>query len=117
MEKVADLVVGGEETLCLPGRLEVLHLPLSSSRGLVRILDPVVETFVPAVLDAGYQVLRFCCKDCRGLWIAKVGGESGGNPEQLSGEDGLCLHIARNIRYQRTAQRITSAVNCRPLEG
>ena len=34
-EKVVDLVVGGEEALGMPGRLEPLHLPFSSSRRLV----------------------------------------------------------------------------------
>src|SRR3954471_5217611 len=42
VEEVVDLVVGGEEALCLPGRLEVLHLPLSSPCRLVRVLRPVV---------------------------------------------------------------------------
>jgi hypothetical protein len=51
MEEVVDLVVGGEEALRLPGRLEALHLPLPSSRRLVRILRPVVQALVPAVLD------------------------------------------------------------------
>src|SRR5215212_9156441 len=55
--KIADLVVGGEETLCLAGRLEALHLPLSSSRRLVRVFRPVVETLVPAMLDARHQLL------------------------------------------------------------
>src|SRR3712207_9534983 len=48
VEKVADLVVGGEETLRLPGRLEALHLPFSSSCRLVGILGPVVQPLVPA---------------------------------------------------------------------
>ena len=43
MEKVVDLVVGGEETLRLAGRLEALHLAFSSSRRLVRVLGSVVE--------------------------------------------------------------------------
>ena len=30
-KEVVDLVVGGEETLCLAGRFEALHLPLSSA--------------------------------------------------------------------------------------
>src|SRR4051812_40546371 len=47
MEEIADLVVGGEETLCLAGRLEALHLPLSSPCRLVRVFRPVVETLVP----------------------------------------------------------------------
>jgi hypothetical protein len=35
MEEVVDPVMGGEETLGLPGRLEPLHLPLSSACRLV----------------------------------------------------------------------------------
>ena len=38
MKEVVDLVVGGEETLCLPGRLEAFHLSFSPSGRLVRIL-------------------------------------------------------------------------------
>jgi hypothetical protein len=34
MEEVADLIVGGEKTLCLPRRLDALHLSLSPSRRL-----------------------------------------------------------------------------------
>src|SRR5918997_847251 len=56
MEEVADLVVGREEALRLPGRLEALHLPFSSPRRLVRVLRPVVQALVPAVLDTGHQV-------------------------------------------------------------
>ena len=56
MEEVVDLVMGGEETLCLPSRLEALHLPLSSSRRLVRILGPVVQALVLAVLDTGHHL-------------------------------------------------------------
>ena len=39
MEEVADPVVGGEEALCLARRLETLHLPLSPSCRLVRVLS------------------------------------------------------------------------------
>src|SRR3954453_18563518 len=52
MKEVVDLVVGGEETLCLPGRLEPLHLSLSPSGRLVRILCPVVQPFMLPMLDA-----------------------------------------------------------------
>src|SRR5215211_7860653 len=55
VEEIVDLVVGGEESLSLAGRLEALHLPLSSSRRLVRILRPVVQALVPAVLDTGHH--------------------------------------------------------------
>ena len=34
-QEVVDAVMGGEEALCLAGRLEALHQPFSPSRGLV----------------------------------------------------------------------------------
>src|SRR3954464_5661209 len=55
-EDVGDLIVGGEKPLHLPRRLEALHDPFSSSGRLVRILRPVVEAFVLAVLDAGHDL-------------------------------------------------------------
>jgi hypothetical protein len=61
MKEVVDLVMGREETLCLPGRLEALHLSFSPSRGLVRVLRPIVEPLVPAVLATGYY--RLLCRD------------------------------------------------------
>jgi hypothetical protein len=36
VEKVADLTVGGEETLCLAGRLEALHRKRSLGTRLAR---------------------------------------------------------------------------------
>ena len=42
MEEVVDLIVGGEEPLRLAGRFELLHLPLSSLRRLVRVFRSVV---------------------------------------------------------------------------
>jgi hypothetical protein len=51
MEEIADLIVGREEPLCLPRRLEALHLPFSSSCRLMRILGSIVQTLVPAVLS------------------------------------------------------------------
>ena len=56
VEEVGNLIVSGEEALSLAGRLEALHLSLASSGRLVRILRPVVETFVPPVLDRGHHV-------------------------------------------------------------
>ena len=53
MEEVGDLVVGGEETLCLPRRLEALHLSFASSGRLVRILGSVIQALVLSVLSAG----------------------------------------------------------------
>jgi hypothetical protein len=41
MEEVVDPVMGEKEALCLAGGLEELHLSLSSSGGLVRVLHPV----------------------------------------------------------------------------
>ena len=55
-EKVVDPVIGGQETLCLAGRLEPLRLPLSSSRGLVRRLRPVIQPLVLPVLDRGHHL-------------------------------------------------------------
>ena len=47
VKKVADPVVGGEETLRLADWLELLHLPFSSSRRLVRVLHPVLVRRAP----------------------------------------------------------------------
>ena len=55
-EEVVDPFVGGQEALRLPGRLEALHLPLSSSRGLVRVLCPVVQPLMLPVLDRGHHL-------------------------------------------------------------
>ena len=55
VKEVVDLIVGREETLCLPGRLEPLHLPFSSSGRLVRVLRPVVQTLVLPVLNTGHD--------------------------------------------------------------
>ncbi len=40
---LADQVMGGEETLCLPRRLESLQLSFSSSRRLGRVFGSIVE--------------------------------------------------------------------------
>ena len=52
-----DLIMGREEPLHLAGGLEPLHPPLAPSCRLVRVLGPVVQALVPAVLDPGHQVL------------------------------------------------------------
>src|SRR3954454_632288 len=57
MKEIVYLVVGGEETLCLPRRFEALHLSLASARGLMRVLRPVVETLVLPVLNAWHNLL------------------------------------------------------------
>jgi hypothetical protein len=56
-EEVVDLVVGGEEALSLPGRLEPLHLAFSSSGRLVRVFRPIVQPLVLAVLNARHDLL------------------------------------------------------------
>jgi hypothetical protein len=56
VEEVVNLVVRGEETLCLPRRLEALHLTLASSRRLVGVLGTVVEALVPAMLDTWHHL-------------------------------------------------------------
>src|SRR6266481_8188931 len=56
MKQVVDLIVGCEEALSLAGRFELLHLPLSSARRLVRILRSVVQSLVLAMLNAGHDV-------------------------------------------------------------
>jgi hypothetical protein len=57
-EHVGDLIMDGKKPLHLPGRLEPLHDPLSSSRRLMGILRPVVEAFVLSVRDAGHDLSR-----------------------------------------------------------
>ena len=56
MERVVDLIMGCEEALGLTGRFELLHLPLSSARRLVRILGSVVQSLVLPMLNAGHDV-------------------------------------------------------------
>ena len=47
-----DRAVGGEEPLGVARALAPAQPPLSLPRGLVRMLGPVVQSFVPAVLHA-----------------------------------------------------------------
>ena len=56
MKQVIDLVVRWKEPLSLAGRFELLHLPLSSARRLVRILGSIVQSLVLAMLDAGHDL-------------------------------------------------------------
>jgi hypothetical protein len=55
VEEVVDRVMGREEALRVPGRLEPHHLPFSLPGRLVRILGPVVEAPVPAMLDTRHH--------------------------------------------------------------
>jgi hypothetical protein len=50
-EVIGDGAEGGEELLGVLGGLEALEHALSSSCGPVRILRPIIEAFVPPVLD------------------------------------------------------------------
>ena len=52
MEQVGDLIMDGQETLGLAPRLEALHDPFSPPRRLMRILRPIVQALVLAMLDA-----------------------------------------------------------------
>src|SRR4051794_15771953 len=56
MKGVVDLVVGREETLCLPRRLEALHLSFSPSRWLVRVLGSVVQSFMLPMFDTRHDL-------------------------------------------------------------
>jgi len=51
MEEVVDLIASREESLRLAGRFELLHLPLSSARRLVRVFRSVVQPLVLAMLN------------------------------------------------------------------
>ena len=55
-ENVGDLVMGGKEALNLPGRLEPLHDPLSSSGRLMGVFGPVIEALVLPMLDPGHDL-------------------------------------------------------------
>src|SRR4029453_8402508 len=56
VEEIVDPVMGGEEALGLARRLEPLHLPFSPSRRLMGVFGPVVEAFMPPVLDRGHDL-------------------------------------------------------------
>ena len=51
MEEVVDLIASREESLRLAGRFELLHLPLSSARRLVRVFRSVVQPLLLAMLN------------------------------------------------------------------
>jgi hypothetical protein len=56
VEEVGDLVMGRQEALDLAWRLEPFHLPLTSSGRLVRVLGPVVGTFMLPVSDTRHDL-------------------------------------------------------------
>src|SRR5437762_5232253 len=55
-EHIGDLIMGGEEALNLPRRLEPLHDPLSSSGRLMGVFGPVIEALVLPMLDPGHDL-------------------------------------------------------------
>lgn len=55
-----NLIMGGEEMLCLAGRFETAHDFLSASGGSVRTLRSVIEALVTWVIEAGSDVLQGC---------------------------------------------------------
>jgi hypothetical protein len=62
----------------LASRFELLHLPLSPARRLVRILRSVVQSFVLAMLDTGHDLpLR------RAIAAKLVGDHDAGRPHLL----------------------------------
>ena len=88
VEMLADRGVGGEKPLCLPRRLEPLHLSFSSSRRLVRILGPIVEIAALPVLDALEGLLP-----CRAVARQLVGDDrprDEARPFQQLAEEPLC---------------------------
>src|SRR3954451_13961131 len=56
VEQVVDLIVSREEALGLTRRLEALHLPLPSSRRLMRGLGSIFQALVPPMLDRGHHL-------------------------------------------------------------
>lgn len=57
VKKIGRLIVNGQEPLRLPRRFKTLHDPLPSTRWLMGIFRPVVQTFVLAMLDLQRHVL------------------------------------------------------------
>jgi hypothetical protein len=55
-KQVVDRPVGGQEPLCLAGRLEAAPLSLLLPSGLVGDFSPIVQPLVLAVLDAGQDL-------------------------------------------------------------
>jgi hypothetical protein len=55
LKMVVDPAVGVEKTLPMASGLEPLHLPLSSSRRLVRYFGPVVEVATLSMLDTRHN--------------------------------------------------------------
>src|SRR4051794_30326937 len=94
VEEVVDLVVGGEEPLRLAGWFEPLHLPFASPCRLVRVLGPIVQALVPAVLDPRHQLLlrrriaRQLVQDTVAIQVASSGRRDGRPPCRPRGSPG-----------------------------
>ena len=52
-EVLCNGIIGGEEALGVPWRLEALHAPFPLARGLVGILRAVIQVRVLPVFDTG----------------------------------------------------------------
>ena len=55
-EVAIDHAMCREETVCLFGRLEARHLPLSPSGGSMRVLGPIVQVATAPMLDLGQEL-------------------------------------------------------------
>lgn len=55
-EQVGDRIMDGDKALQMALRLEAFHDPFSSSDWLMRIIRPVVQAFVGAMLDARHNL-------------------------------------------------------------
>src|SRR5438874_11817116 len=55
-EHIGDLIMGGEEALNLPRRLEPLHDPLSSSGRLMGVFGTAIAALVLPMLDPGHDL-------------------------------------------------------------
>ena len=59
-EEIADGGEDGDEPLQASRRSKALHRPLASSQRQVRVLGPVVEALVRAMLDRGHDLALGC---------------------------------------------------------
>jgi hypothetical protein len=120
MEGIVDLVVSGEATLCLSGRLEALRLPFSSSCRLVRVVGSVVQALVPEMLDTRHHLpLR------RAVAAELVGDHDAGRsalPPRLRQRNKARLGkrfavTTRRSTPQRDALHISGSLIVRPDDG
>jgi hypothetical protein len=77
-EEIADGGEDGDEPLQASRRSKALHRPLASSQRQVRILGPVVEALVRAMLDRGHDLSPRC-----GIGAELVGNHASGRTALL----------------------------------